>query len=276
MYSTLMVHLELEKDNTPLLDIAGDLAERFDADVIGITACQPLSIVAGDGVLTGEVFEMDRTNKTDQMKVMEKSFRTALQHRVRGLEWRSQLDYEPPIRYIVEEMRSADLLITGVKSHGSWLDSTWNVNTTDLIMQTGRPVLVVPKHIQKLVADNILIGWKNSRESRRAVSDALPFLSTAKRVVVTEVVTSASGLADARKNTQDVCAWLERHDIPAEPLVTVNDESYIVPLDDIAQKQGADLVVIGAYGHSRLHEWMLGGVTRDLLMNAERCSLLSH
>lgn len=275
MYSTLMVHLELDKDNTALLNITGDLAERFDADVVGIAARQPLPSVVGDGILSGEIIERDRAELAAQAKVVEARFRAALKNRSHGLEWRSELAYDAPTEYIVQQMRSADLLITGVDFRGTWLDAAWHVDTADLIMQLGRPVLVVPENVRNLAAENILVGWKDTRETRRAVSDALPFLKTAKRVVVAEVVADNSGVPDARRNTREVCEWLERHDIAAEPLA-VDRGDYVAPIDEIAQKEGADLIVAGAYGHNRFHEWVLGGVTRDLLQNSNLCSLLSH
>ncbi|MGA9341332.1 MAG: universal stress protein [Rhodanobacteraceae bacterium] len=276
MYSTLMVHLDLDKDNANLLDITGDLAERFDADVVGIVACQPVSVLVGDGFISTDVVEQERAQLTVQIEAAEKAFRAALEHRSRHLKWRSMLTYGPPTDYIVKQMRSADLLVTGVEYRGSWLDPSWHVDTADLIMQAGRPVLVVPERTRQLLARNILVGWKDSRETRRAVSDALPFLMAAERVVVVEVVADEAGIPDARANANDVCAWLERHDVLAQPLASATGDEYVVPLDEIARKEGADLIVAGAYGHSRLHEWVLGGVTRDLLLDSSRCFLLAH
>lgn len=275
MYSTLMVHLEMDKDNSAILGITGDLAERFDADVMGIVACQPMATVVGDGILSGEVIERDRADLAAQAKAVEASFRAALKHRSRGLEWRSQLNYDAPTEYIVQQMRGADLLVTGVDFRGSWLDATWHVDTADLVMQIGRPTLIVPAQARKLVANNILVGWKDTRETRRAVSDALPFLRTAKRIVVAEVVADDDGIPDGRRHTREVCDWLGRHDIEAEPIAVVADDD-VAPLDALARREGADLIVAGAYGHTRFHEWALGGVTRDLLRDSGRCSLLSH
>ncbi|TAN07635.1 MAG: universal stress protein [Rhodanobacteraceae bacterium] len=276
MYSTLMLHLELESDNAALLDIAGDLAERFNAGVTGIVACQPLPTVVGDGFLTGEIIDRDRAAKAAQINALEKAFRTALQHRARGVAWRAQLTYDDPTQYIAEQLRGADLLITRVNSSGSWLDATGNVNTTDLIMQAGRPVLVVPEHTRKLVAENILVGWKDTRETRRAIADALPFLLTAKHVVVVEVVRGDDGISYGRRNTREVCDWLGRHKIPAEPLAVSAGVDAAAAFEDIAMEQAIDLVVAGAYGHSRFREWVLGGVTRELLLHSKRCALLSH
>lgn len=275
MYSTLMVHLYRDQDNAALLDITADLAERFNADVVGIVAYQPI-LVAGNDALPASVIEHDRAEIVAQMEAAEKEFRAALQHGSRRLEWRSKLTYGAPTAYIVEQLRSADLLITGVDHRASWLDPTPRVDTADLVLQAGRPVLVVPAQTRQLVADNILVGWKDTGETRRAVSDALPFLRMAKRVVVAEVVANDAVMLEARQNTADVCSWLMKHKISAEPLVLAADDKYGFSLDAIAEDQGADLIVAGGYGHSRLRQWVLGGVTRDLLKHAERCALLSH
>lgn len=276
MYSTLMVHLELGRDNAALLGITGDLAERFDTDVIGIVAGQLISIAAGDDCVSPAVIEQDRNEVAAQIKAAEDEFRTALQYRSRQIEWRSIPSCVKLTEYIATQMRSADLLITGVNSRGSWLDPARRVDTADLIMQVGRPVLVAPAQVQKLWAKGILVGWKDTRETRRAVAGALPFLIAAKRVVVVECVANAIEIAEGRKNAQDVCDWLGRHDVSAESLALVADDDCTAPLEAIAQNEGADLVVAGAYGHTRLHEWVLGGVTRDLLLQAQQCSLLSH
>jgi nucleotide-binding universal stress UspA family protein len=104
--------------------------------------------------------------------------------------------------------------------------------------------------------------------SRRAVAGA-------KRVTVVEIAPEED-LASARTHLEDVVGWLKRHDILAKPLASVAKRDDARQLDAIARELGADLVVAGAYGHSRMREWVLGGVTRDLLLGADRCSLVSH
>ena len=83
-------------------------------------------------------------------------------------------------------------------------------------------------------------------------------------------------LAEARADVADVVGWLKTHSVKAEPLAVAAKGDDAAQLSAIAQDHNADLVVAGAYGHSRLREWVLGGVTRDLLLHAGRCSLLSH
>lgn len=80
----------------------------------------------------------------------------------------------------------------------------------------------------------------------------------------------------AHHHLADVVGWLKRDGIVAEPVAAAATADDALRLDAIARDQARDLIVAGAYGHSRLHEWALGGVTRDLLLRAGRCSFVSH
>jgi nucleotide-binding universal stress UspA family protein len=100
-------------------------------------------------------------------------------------------------------------------------------------------------------------------------------LKLASRVKVVELA-EADALNPARRHVADVVAWLERHGIAADCAVQLSDGDDANALRAIGDDQGADVIVAGAYGHSRLREWVLGGVTRDLLLSSTRCALLSH
>jgi nucleotide-binding universal stress UspA family protein len=265
-YATLMVHLELGRTNSGLLKIAGDLAEQFHAAVIGIATCQPLQLIytAGytPGYIPSSLIEQDREEAERKIAAAEKEFRDALSSRISRLEWRSTARFGS----LAQEARSADLIITCV-------DQPAEIG--DLVMQVGRPVLVVPVTADKFNLNNIIVGWKDTGESRRAVSDALPFLEAAAKVTVVDIA-AEDDLPNARKHLSDVVAWLERHGIVAEALALASDGDDAAGLDTVARDLRADLIVAGAYGHSRVREWVLGGVTRDLLLRADRCSLISH
>lgn len=276
MYKTLMVHLELDADHAPLLSVAADLAARLDADVVGIAACQLVPLVVGHGMVPVQAFESDRAEIEAQIGQAEQVFRAALAQRGDRVHWLGMVTAGPPTDAVVEQMRGADLLITAVDAQAGWVGPGRRVGVEDLVMRVGRPVLVVPARAHSVVPDNVLVGWKDTRETRRAVADALPLLRLAKQVVVAEVVTQEAQLPAARAHTGEVCAWLQRHGVAAEPRALVTGEQYVVSLDAIAEQVGADLIVAGAYGHSRMREWALGGVTRDLLKYSRRYSLLSH
>ncbi len=274
-YSTLMVHLDLRPANEGLLRIAADLAERCNARVIGIAACQPIAVAYGDGYMSADVIEQDRADREREISEAEAGFRAALDGRVADLEWRSTVSYMSLTNYIAEQARAADLLITGPDQKDSSLDSTRLVSVGDLVMRAGRPVLIVPPGVDRLNLDSVVVGWKESRETRRAVVDGLPLLRLASRVLVVEIV-EQEDITEARGRLADVVAWLGRHGVAATSLAQPPSGSDATRLDAIAREHNAGLMVAGAYGHNRIREWVLGGVTRDLLLRPDRCAMVSH
>ncbi len=274
-YASLMVHLDLGAPNAGLLRVAADLAERFKAQVIGIAACQPMPITYGDGYMSADVIEQDRAESEKETEKAEAEFRAALHGRVAGLQWRSAISYMALADYVAGQARAADLLITGPDRKAPSLDSSRQVNIGNLVMRIGRPVLIVPPDADTLDLASVVVGWKESRETRRAVMDALPLLQQAGRVAVVEVAADED-LVDACHRLQDVVAWLKCHGVAAEAVAAPSVGNDATRLDAIAREHGAGLLVAGAYGHNRLREWVLGGVTRDLLLRPDRCSLVSH
>lgn len=274
-YASLMVHLDLGASNTGLLNVAAALAERFKARLIGIAACQPMPIAFGDGYMSAEVIEQDRAESESETNKAEADFCAALQGRVMDPEWRSTISYMALADYVAGQARAADLLITGPDRKGPTLDSSRRVHLGDLVMRIGRPVLIVPPDVATLDLASVVVGWKESRETRRAVGDALPLLQQAGRVTVVEVAADED-LVDARGRLRDVVAWLKCHGVVAEAVAAPSVGNDATRLDAIAREHGAGLLVAGAYGHNRLREWVLGGVTRDLLLRPDRCSLVSH
>jgi nucleotide-binding universal stress UspA family protein len=144
------------------------------------------------------------------------------------------------------------------------------------MMAAGRPVLVVPPGTESLAAHHIVVGWKDTREARRAIWDALPFLKRAEAVHVTEVAPD-SELKEAARRAADIVAHLERHQVKASAEVrTRREASAADELILVAEQHAADLIVVGGYGHTRLREWIFGGVTRGLLTRSPMCCLFSH
>ena len=164
---------------------------------------------------------------------------------------------------------AADLLVIGAQRNG-----LGNLDPGDLVMQVGRPVLVVPPQVKSLELKLAMVCWKDTREARRAVSDALPLLQKTQQVAVVEVIPDESGRDAAHGRVDDVIAWLKRHGIEAFARVFQCPERDD-PMEKLFQ-YGADLIVAGAYGHARLREWAFGGFTHDLLRRSPLCSLLAH
>ena len=182
-YRTLMVHLKVGHANEDLLRVTSDLADRYDAKVIGIVACQPTPMVYSDGYSPGAIVEIDRTEIDREIKVAEAEFRAAFQGKKTATEWRSATIFESVADYVSRECASADLIITSGLSLDPH-DTARPEKPGDIVMQAGRPVLVVPQTANTLKFDRVVIAWKNTQESRRAVTDALPLLNRATSVTV--------------------------------------------------------------------------------------------
>lgn len=274
-YATLMVHLELEHDNDARLALAGELAEQFDAAVIGIAAsdCTPPPYYT-DGSFVQSLIAQDRAQLTKRMTELEARFRTALQNRSRNLEWRGAL--ARPTEYVAREARAADLIITGQGSDNVLLDPFRNLDASALVMQAGRPVLVGPPEASWIGLNHVIVAWKDTREARRAVADALPFLRKARETTVIEVLEDGDDTQKATRRVNDVVVWLKRHGINAVAQVSTATDETSAQIETLAADAGADLIVAGAYGHHRLREWVFGGVTEDFLKRSSRCVLLTH
>jgi len=274
-YKTIMVHLQLRQSNDGVLRIAADLAERFHAAVIGIAVCQPMQIVQGDVYVSGDLIEQDRAEIKKEIREVELEFRKALSASAGPVEWRSAVTIAALPGYLANEARGADLVVTGIERDASLFDGSRHVNVGDLAMQAGRPVLIVPAKTDRLDLERVVVGWKETREARRALADAVPLLIRAGQVTLVEIA-AKDDLIAAQGRLADLVAWLARHGVVAKPITTESNGDDAGLLAAIAHDQKADLVVAGAYGHSRLREWAFGGVTRNFLLHADQCLLVSH
>ena len=271
-YSTLMVHLDIDRSNDARLQIAGELAERFDARIIGIAAADTQPLYYMEGAVAQDVLEQDRARLKSQIADCEAQFRRVLKARADKLEWRSALDW--PNDFVARNARAADLIITGGGTGSA--DTSRQINSGDLVLRAGRPVLVVPPQADWLKLKSVVVAWKDTREARRAVNDALPLLHKAQQVIVVELLETGADQAAAKARVDDVAHWLVRRGISASAIATKALIGVTGRLDILAQDEGAGIIVAGAYGHSRFQEWVFGGGTRDLLTQQKCCALLSH
>lgn len=270
-YSTLMVHLDGAGPNEGVLDAAATLAKRFDAKVIGIAACQPAQLAGGDSFGGAQFAVLESDIVTKELAHAEGDFHahTALQPHV--LEWRSVPTLDNVTETIAELARRADLIITAAgPASGNFLT---HADTGRLIMRSGRPVLVVPSGNVTATFQNVVVAWADTPECRRAIADALPILHGADRVILVE---ASKDPVSEHAGIDDCTDWLKRHGIGADCIVSRMMGSPAETLGEIATQVDADLLVAGAYGHSRIREWAFGGVTRDLLLHERRCTMLSH
>ena len=273
-YATLMVHLQPGRSNGAVLAMTRRLGRRFNAAVIGIAATQPMQMNLAGGSTAIDIYVPDCDAVAVEVHKAEVEFRHAMSTAVPNVQWRSASLVSSLPDYLACEARCADLFLTAVDA-SSYFDNIRRVSTGDLIMRIGRPVLLVPTSAEHIDLQRVMVGWKDSRETRRAVVDALPFLRTASHVSLVEI-RSEDERAASEGRLADVAAWLQRHGIAAECISLPPSTNDAGALYTFAQDRGIDLTVAGAYGHSRLREWVLGGVTRDLLVGGNRCALVSH
>jgi nucleotide-binding universal stress UspA family protein len=189
--------------------------------------------------------------------------------------------FAEPYRMAASCARAADLVVVA----GGGADTTeariTHAYFASLLLESGRPVLVVPPSCDvALPPRHVVVGWRPSREAARALHDSLPLLMSADTVDVV-IVETAGADPDEEDDLPgtDVVEHLARHGIAAELIVRereARDQSVGSVLLEHAQQSQAQLIVVGGYGHSRLREWAVGGVTRELLSNATLPVLYSH
>jgi nucleotide-binding universal stress UspA family protein len=266
-FSTMMVHIDVEHDSEPRVELAIGLADRFQAALIGVAGCALWpAFMAGD-VGLAESGQYDLQKVTVRFEQRGKTFRTQGRS-LKQIEWRSAL--EPPGELLLREVRAADLLVVGRRR------SADDADPGAIVLRAGRPVLLVPDTIAALPLRRVVVAWKDTRECRRAVRDALPFLQQAKEVLLVEIGEQESQ-SQAKKTLGDVAAYLVRHRVIVAAEVWRQPRGHVAAeLLRIVEEETADLIVAGGYGHSRLGEWIFGGVTRELLAASPVCCLLSH
>ena len=273
-YKTVMVSLALDRSNNASLSVAGDLAERFGARVIGVAASDlrpPLYFA--DGAYAQKVLDDEAAAIRSRLSELEAEFRAGVEKRAKAVEWRS--GQALPVPYILRQVRCADILVVGARSEAI-VDPGVAANPSDLLMQAGRPIILVPPAVEWLDFRSVLVAWKDVREARRAAFDALPILAAAKDVTIVEIAEQGTRRADALSHVADVASWLQGHGIMASTFVPESEAGAAEQLDRIAADVGASAVIAGAYGHSQFREWILSGVTRHLATKSRRCAFLSR
>ncbi len=276
-YATIMVSLASDQSNDRGLAIAREMADRFEARVIGIAAAAfspPLYFTAGEQA--DRMLDEGRNAIKQRLSGLEAEFRKIMAGGPEEIEWRVGL--EAPVGFMAREARAADVIVIGQGPGGAFTDPFSRVSPGDLVMLAARPLLVVPDEAGWLDLRRVLVAWKDRPETRRAVVDSLPLLRKAGEVTIAEIVEAGGSREEALSRTGDVVAWLSHHGIAANALVpdAGPEPDVAIVLDRIASDLGTGVVVAGAYGHSRFREWVFGGVTQHLATGAKCCALLSR
>jgi nucleotide-binding universal stress UspA family protein len=271
-YAALMVHFDAARQSQRRLRLAVGLAARFHAALIGIAGRSYLPpFLADDGADKVAGGDAEQREMAAVLADLEAKFRAGAKP-LEDVEWRGAIDDANSLLPL--QARAADLVILGRPADPA--DRYYTLDPGAAILRAGRPVLLVPDDIDSLQARRVVVAWKDTRESRRAVQDALPFLRDAEEVMIVEVCEHGTE-AQSQQGVNDVTDYLRRHRIKVGAMAYLHTERSVA--DEIlrfAKDETADLIVAGGYGRSRLGEWMFGGVTRDLLAGSPLCCLFSH
>ena len=270
--ASIMVYVDFDAGCDDRIRLAANWAAKFDAALIGVAGWLPGREVGGWFAAELER-AADRNDRiAAEMAKLAEDFRNRVGRTVRTVEWRGSLHF--PREVIPAEARAADLVV--ISSHTVAEDVYHAFDPGEVLLSVGRPVLVVPDNVVGSSGQHVLVAWKDTREARHAVQNALPYLSVAKHVSLVEIAEGVLELA-ARNQLDDVEKYLLRHGIKVSEKSVLNPKGSVLnQLMSLAKGEGTDLIVAGAYGHTRLGEWVFGGVTRDLLQRSDICCLLSN
>lgn len=171
------------------------------------------------------------------------------------------------------QARGADLFVATTPYRSS---VGWDALVEAVIFESGHAIYVVPEQFKvQGTSRNILVAWSNTRESARALSEAIPFLRDATTVGLVTVETADGG--DRPEDRPNIAPHLSRHRINSEiRSVEAAGRSVSEVLLSEAHKMNAGLIVMGAYGHSRFREWVLGGTTREIIAGSDIPILIAH
>jgi nucleotide-binding universal stress UspA family protein len=275
MFRTVLVHVDSQKASDNRTRAAMSVARQFDATLIGLTAALPqlpmeLYDVSLGTVAVSDFTEFDRRHVEAEFGKAAEAFKKATQGA--GLETGWRAVFELPSQALIQTAAAADLLVIG-SGTPSVLSDLGSAAAGDIVLRTGRPILVVPEAVDRLAMEpKVLVAWKDTPEAQRAIADAVPFMKRAESVTVVHIE-EAGSVAELG----EVAGYLMRHGIAVKTNVAKSTgDAPEAQILDIARQTGADLIVAGAYGHSRLREWAFGGMTRGLLTQSSIPCLLSH
>ncbi len=276
-YQNILVHLDTSRAMPQRIEAALRVAKRFDAHVTGLfniaqPACEPISVMTElpEYYIANEKLRIGRQNAEELL------FRKALARAELDGDW--QRSNQPPNVALPKAARLADLVIAGQHDPDDLDSFIAEQFIENLVLSCGRPVLLVPYAGRYPdVGSIVCVAWDGSREASRALHDALPFLVRARKVIIFSVNVSGD-IHDSRISGSDIATAVARHgaNVVTEEVDGVHDISTGDLLLSRAADFGADLIVMGCYGHARWRELFLGGVTRTILNSMTVPVLMSH
>lgn len=276
LYKDILVHVDGSKSNAARLSAAADLAGEYGAHLTGLYVLPWTNMPAYAEFQVGpEIIEAQERAAKQQAESAEAAFLEISRKSGIPTEWRC-VEGEM-VSTLSLHGRYADLIVVGQSGDEDPLAVSDGL-ADDLVIESGRPVLIIPYiGVTRAIGKRVLVAWNASREAVRAISDALPLLKRADQVSVVAVNPQSGPRAHGDVACADMCLHLARHGVKAEAQELRADD---IEVGDIllsrAADAGVDLIVMGAYGHSRLREIILGGATKQLLKQMTVPVLMSH
>ena len=269
-YKSILVHTKQGNHSKPIIDAGSHLAARFDAHLTGIYVSSPMiSTLFVEGSIPNEYLQHSQNgNLEDTKSLFEKSVKAA------GCLYDWLEVTGRPDEEIAKRGVYADLIILG-QSGDIQNNSETHALQNHVLLASSRPILIVPYiGLRHSLGKHIMVAWNGSNEAIRAINDALPLLKTSD---IVEVVTVNKSSSQDQIQAMDVCRYLSRHGVNAEASsVHAGDLSTTNVLLNRASEKDVDLIVMGAYGHSRLREYVLGGATYNMLKSMTVPVLMSR
>jgi nucleotide-binding universal stress UspA family protein len=273
----LLVHVDASARAHARIELAVALAQQHSAELIGIhlDTFRPV-VPAGATDLPAQVIEeIHAAYQQEQTDLAQRFDRAMRQSGVQDYRWKALRGY--PLHAAGEASQSADLIIVGQSEPGVASGLQPENFPSALVLESATPVLVVPYAGEYAHApERALIAWDGRREAARAVKDALPFLGRAKSVRIL-CYANKDNVTSLTASTAELESYLHRRGIKTGLDIGVqNGIDAGEWLLSRAADHGGDLLIMGGYGHSRLREIVMGGVTRTILREMTLPTLLSH
>jgi len=277
-YRYFLVHVDDSDECERRLRVAAQLARAYCGELEGVYVTPTRELTPfTSAMLPDSVVEHRLRDSGDAQALAEQRFRAAAAgEHLTSVAWTAPAGR--PIDAAILHTCYADIAIVGQPLPEDAHAAFGNDLVHGMLMGAGRPVLVVPHYGEfPTIGKNVLIAWKETRESARAVCDALPFLKRARSVVVMSISAPADNSVRESQSDEGIASYLARHDIEAKVRHEVADD---IDVGNLLLSRAADLstdlIVMGAYSRPRLSEIVLGGVTRLMLQAMTVPVLMSH
>lgn len=274
---TILLHVNDERRVAGLVDAAAHLATRHEAHLIGLYVMPPVPTLGATSMGAG-LIKSGLAQFREEAKRVQTAFESACKSRPFVAEWRLvDPKHQGVAETVLDHGRAVDLIIASQRDRS--FDFTHLLDVPErLAIESGRPMLIVP-HSGRFAnfGKRVTVAWNGRREAARAVFDALPLLKTADNVRIIWVNPQNEPGKSGDLPTAEIASALARHGVKCEASSTTATDIRVgdVLLSGLTD-DGSDLLVMGAYGHSRLSEFVFGGATRHILDHMTVPVLMSH